>query len=83
MGPGREKVTAEKTGGCWTPLTRASNVPLKNKMAICILGRISRNAARSLREVILVLYSALVRPHSKCCVSFCVSEYKLDVGALE
>lgn len=64
-------------------MNQSQQCALEKKMAICILGRISRNAARILREVILVLYSALVRPHSKCCVSFCVSEYKLDVGALE
>lgn len=85
MVPGRQKGTLQKkTWGCWwTAWTRASSVPLKQKMTICIQGGISRNAARKLRKVILLLCSALVRPHSKGCVSFCVPEYKLGVGALE
>ena len=80
----RESNFAEKTGGSWhMTWTRASSVPLKQKKANCILGWISKNVARSLKEVILLLYSVLVRLDFKCCASFCVPQYKEDAGILE
>jgi len=64
-------------------LDMSQQCALAARMANCVLGCIKKGGASREREVIVPLYSALVRPHLEYCVQECLGEGHEDHRILE